>query len=279
VGSGAVLLVLLAGPVAPGSGRVRLSGVLAEQAGRLVADRLGVSSGAVSAFDPSSLPVRERWRTAVDVRHAVAAVTAGVSHALGVDLAQSPLPRHELVGDRAVPPGRRNYLAPADVRELPLGCWVEAGPYSRSEWLARGVAGAAGTAGFLRLNARSYLAVYETRGGAMWRLETTGRRAHHGLVHEGTAATVAAARDDGRRAVAERFPDAARMVGPERIGRVLSPALGWRPMVDGRDDRTLQRVFDERVSAVVAPGPGGAMGDVGERRRHAAPGPPDRRPG
>ena len=113
-----------------------------------------------------------------------------MSHGLGVDLSASPLPRVDTSDDREVAPTRRNYLSPADVRGLPVGVWVESGPYSRGEWLARGVAGAAGRAAHLRVNDRSYLAVYEARSGAMWRLETTGRGAHHGLVADGTADSV-----------------------------------------------------------------------------------------
>ena len=130
---------------------------------------------------------RERWQPLVDVRAAADRVLRAVSHGLGVDLTASPMPRVDASDDREVAPTRRNYLSPADVRGLPFGVWVESGPYSRGEWLARGVAGAAGRAAHLRVNDRSYLAVYEARSGAMWRLETTGRGAHHGLVAEGTA--------------------------------------------------------------------------------------------
>jgi hypothetical protein len=209
------------------------------------------------AFDPSGLPSRDRWRLLVDVRHASGMVLAAVSHAVGVDLTASPLPRHNAVEDRVVAPGRRNYLAPADVRCLPLAVWVEAGPYTRAEWLARGVAGAVGRAAFLRVNDRSYLAAYEIRGGAMWRLETTGRGAHHGLVAEGVADSLPGGKDAARAALHDRFPEAARAVETSVGGGVVSPAFGWVPMPNGRDDRTEQRVFDERVAAMVTPGPGG----------------------
>jgi hypothetical protein len=104
---------------------------------------------------------------------------------------------------------------------------------------------------------RSYLAVYETGQGAMWRVETTGRGAHHGLVAEGAADTLRAAKDDVRHALAERFPDAARAVDGHSLSRVVSRHLDWAPLPSGRDERTQQRVIDERVAAVVAPGPGG----------------------
>ena len=147
--------------------------------------------------------------------------------------------------------GRRNYLAPADLREMPVGVWVEAGPYSRSEWLARGVAGAAGVAGFQRVNDRSYLAVYETKTGAMWRLETTGRGAHTGLIHEGTADTLDTARAAARAALCDKFPEIAASLDHPSNGRVVSVERGWRPLPDGRDDRTEHRRFDDRVAAVL----------------------------
>src|SRR5262249_52014702 len=157
-------------------------------------ERVGLAAGPLPAFDPAGLAVRERWRTLVDVRHAAGVVTAGLSHALGVNLEASPLPRHELVDDRGVAPGRRNYLAPADLRALPSGVWMEVGPYTRGEWLGRGVAGAVGIAMFCRVSDRSYVAAYETGQGAMWRLETTGRGAHGGLVAEGTADSLVTAK-------------------------------------------------------------------------------------
>ena len=208
------------------------------------------------AFDPASLSPRERWQTLVDVRAATDRVLRAVSHGLGVDLTASPLPRVDASDDREVAPTRRNYLSPADVRGLPVGVWVESGPYSRGEWLARGVAGAAGRAAHLRVNDRSYLAVYEARSGAMWRLETTGRGAHHGLVAEGTAESFDDAKVAVREALRERFPDAARAVDAD-VSAPVAPQHGWVPLPGGRDDRTEGRVFDERVSAMIAPGPGG----------------------
>ena len=38
---------------------------------------------------------------------------------------------------------------------------------------------------------------------------------------------------------------------------MLSPAFGWVALPGGRDDRTQQRTFDDRVTAMVSPGPGG----------------------
>ena len=255
--AGVEQLAALAGKVSHGPGRVRLGEDLAGQAAWLVADRVGRAEGPMPAFDPSGLMSRDRWRTAVDVRRSAAGVLAALSFAVGVELTSSPLPRHDLVDDREVRPGRRNYLAPADVRGLPLGMWVEAGPYKRAEWLARGVAGAIGVGAFMRVNDRSYLAVYETKSGAMWRLETTGRGSHLGLVGHGESDSV----DDAKRAVttalAERFPEAAAAIDAVTTNRVVSGRFGWSAPPDGRDDRTQHRQYDQRVTAMVTPGPGG----------------------
>lgn len=250
-------LAALAGKVPLGPGRLRMGDDLRAQAGWLVADRVGRADMPMPAFDPSLLSAREKWKTLVDVRHAAGQVLSAVSFAVGTDLCAPPVPRHDLVDDRDVTPGRRNYLAPADVRSLPIGVWVEAGPYSRAEWLARGVAGANGVGAFLRVNDRSYLAAYEARSGAMWRLETTGRGAHHGLVAEGTADHLTAAKTAARSALTERFPDIARAVEAPGNTGVVSPLHGWVAIPGSPDGRAEQRVFDERVAAAVAPGPGG----------------------
>ena len=218
-------LTMLAAKAPLGPGRVPLGDpALLGQVAWLVADRVGVANGPMPSFDPASLSPRERWQTLVDVRAATDRVTRAVSHGLGVDLAASPLPRVDATDDREVAPTRRNYLSPADVRGLPVGVWVESGPYTRAEWMARGVAGGNGRAAHLRVNDRSYLAVYEARSGAMWRLETTGRGAHHGLVAEGTADSFDDAKVAVRDALRDRFPDAARAVDADVIGAGRPPA-------------------------------------------------------
>ena len=120
----------------------------------------------------------------------------------------------------------------------------------------RGVAGSNGRAAHLRVNDRSYLTVYEARSGAMWRLETTGHGAHHGLVAEGTAESFEDAKVAVREALRGRFPDAARSVDAS-VQAPVAPHHGWVPLQGGRDDRTEGRVFDERVAAMISPGPGG----------------------
>ena len=250
-------LAMMAAKVPLGIGRAPLGDpVLLEQVVSTVTSRVGLGAGPVAAFDPTGMSGRERWQTLVDVRTSVARVMNAVSFGLRIDLAASPLPRVDSSDDRDVSPVRRNYLSPADVRGLPLGVWVECGPYSRGEWLSRGVAGAVGRAAHLRVNDRSYLAAYETRSGAMWRLETTGRGAHYGLVAEGTADGLEEAKVVVREALRERFPDAARSVDPH-VSAAVTPQHGWVALPGGRDERTQGRVFDERVSATVTPGPGG----------------------
>jgi hypothetical protein len=250
-------LATLAGRVVTGSGRTKLDDTLATQAAVLVAARAGQEAAPLARFDPTGLSARERWRTLVDVRHATGEVLRAVSFAVGVDLRAPVVPRHDLVDDRTVAPGRRNCLAPADVRGLPTGVWIEAGPYTKAEWLARGVAGGNGVGAFCRVNDRSYLAVYGTRTGAMWRLETVGRGAHRGVVGEGVADTLTAGKDAARLALTERFPDVARHLTAEAPSVVVGPQHGWVPLVGGRDARTEHRVVDERIAAMVSPGPGG----------------------
>ena len=124
---------------------------------------------------------------------------------------------------------------PGRLRALPAGVWMEVGPYRRGEWLARGVAGGVGTAALCRVTDRSYLAVYETRHGAMWRLETTGRGTHHGLVAEGTADSAGGGQrrrpPRPRRAVPRRSPG--RSLSARRAGCCHPTSTGRRSLVGG----------------------------------------------
>ena len=136
-------------------------------------------------------------------------MTVAVSHGLGVDLSASVLPRVDTTDDREVGPTRRNYLSPADVRSLPIGVWVESGPYNRQEWLARGVAGAAGRAAHLRVNDRSYLAVYEAQSGAMWRLDDGSSAPTTASSPTAPPTPSTTPRWPCARALRDRYPDAA----------------------------------------------------------------------
>lgn len=91
----------------------------------------------------------------------------------------------------------------------------------------------------------------------MWRLETSGRGAHHGLIAEGPADDLTTAKDSARVALQERYPDAARAVESDRATAVIGPQHGWLTVDGGRDDRSQRRVFDECVVAMALPGPGG----------------------
>lgn len=240
--------------------RHQLPPVLAEQAAWLVADRVGRAVGPMPGFDPSGLKPRERWQRLEDVRKATDRVTRAVSNVLDIDLVESPLPRWAVADDRDVAPGHRNYLSRSDVAGLPGGMWSEVGPYSQPEWESRGRPEATGRAAFLKATPRSYLAVYETVVGAVWKLETAGRGRHLGLVAEGAADSMVEAKADARTALRERFPDIARVVEDTVAAPVLSPASGWVTLENARDERILNRTFDDRVAAVVAPGPGGRWG-------------------
>ena len=253
-------LTVLAARVPLGASRHALPVELADQAGWLVADRVARAVGPMPSFDPSGLKPRERWQRLEDVRNATGRVTRAVSNVLDVDLAASPLPRWAMEDDRDVGPGRRNYLSRSDVAGLPAGLWSEVGPYTQPEWESRGRPDVVGRAAFLKVTERSYLAVYETSGGARWTLETAGRGRHLGLVAEGTADTIIAAKADARAALRDRFPAVARTVDETLSTPVLSAGSGWVTLQDSRDERTLHRTFSDRVGVVVAPGPGGRWG-------------------
>ena len=179
-----------------------------------------------------------------------------VGHRFGVDMCAGPIPRMG-ADDVRVGPGRRNYFSRAELASMPVGVWMGVGPYSSAEWAARGRDGVAGRASFCKVTERSYVALYEL-GGDEWRwsLETVGRGQHRGLWAEGVASSEPQARTAARSEVQRRWPDEARvLVAPSGV-LVVDPSLGWVRVDDG-GSRTEQRVFDDRVSALIAPGPGG----------------------
>jgi hypothetical protein len=256
-------LVHAAGRVPLGGRRPELRPALCRQAAWLAADRVGHAEGPLPAFDPIKVRGRIRWELLADTRRAAQQLVQAFSHIMEVDLSASPLPRMAVADDRTVTPGRRNYLAPADVAALPLGVWVEAGPYTAIEWAARGMRDAVGRAGFMRVSDTGYLAVYESSEGARWRIESTrpasGRR---GLLDEGEASTFAAAQQAVGVVVSDRYPTLASTVLPPAIAPAPTGVFDrqhstWRPLTLGRDERSEQRDLTDRVRLVVAPGPGG----------------------
>ena len=256
-------LVDAAGRVPLGGRRPELRPALCRQAAWLAADRVGHAEGPLPAFDPIHVRGRIRWELLADTRRASQQLVQAFSQIVEVDLSTSPLPRMAIADDRTVAPGRRNYLAPADVAALPMGVWVEAGPYTAIEWAARGMPDAVGRAGFMRVSDTGYLGVYETSEGARWRIESTrpaaGRR---GLLDEGEASNFVAAQKAVGVIVSDRYPALAATVIPPATTPSPSTVFdrqqsNWRPLTLGRDERSEQRDLTDRVRLVVAPGPGG----------------------
>jgi hypothetical protein len=232
-------LVDAAGRIPLGGRRPELRPALCRQAAWLAADRVGHADGPIPAFDPINVRGRIRWELLVDTRRAAQQLVRAFSETLEVDLSASPLPRMSIDDDRATAPGRRNYLAPADVAALPMGVWVEAGPYTAIEWAARGMPDAVGRAGFMRVSDTGYLGVYETSEGARWRIESTrpasGRR---GLLDEGEASTFLAAQHAVGAVVADRYPTLAASVLPPAAGQSPNRVFDrgnsdWRPLTLG----------------------------------------------
>jgi hypothetical protein len=256
-------LVDAAGRIPLGGRRPELRPALCRQAAWLAADRVGHADGPIPAFDPINVRGRIRWELLVDTRRAAQQLVRAFSETLEVDLSASPLPRMSIDDDRTTAPGRRNYLAPADVAALPMGVWVEAGPYTAIEWAARGMPDAVGRAGFMRVSDTGYLGVYETSEGARWRIESTrpasGRK---GLLDEGEASTFLAAQQAVGAVVTDRYPTLAASVLPPAAGQSPSRVFDrgnsdWRPLTLGRNERSEQRDLTDRVRLIVAPGPGG----------------------
>jgi hypothetical protein len=255
-------LVETAGRIPLGGRRPELRPALCRQAAWIAADRVGHAPGPLPTFDPTSVRSRIRWELLVDTRRAAQQLVRAFSDVLEVDLAASALPRMAIEDDTKILPGRRNYLAPADVAALPLGVWVEAGPYTAGEWAARGVDGAAGRAGFLRVSDTGYLAVYEASEGARWRLETTRPGGQRGLLDEGEASSFNQAQQAVATVIRDRYPNLAATVLPPASmpapTRVLDREEStWRPFSVSRNGRAEQRDLTDRVRLIVAPGPGG----------------------
>ena len=183
---------------------------------------------------------RERWWSAVDVRHSAGTLLEALSSA---SVSNSLVPHYRDTNSSTI-----NRSLPGDATTSPpptcacrSGCGWKRFRTSEPSWLTRGGACAAGVGAFMRVNDRSYLAAYETSRGAISRLESTGRGAHLGLVGEGQSDLLATTKRDVTAALAERFPEASLSLEGIDLGRVASTRFGWAPLPDGRDDRTQQR--------------------------------------
>lgn len=246
------------------------SGILSIQAAHLVLSRVG-EAGEMPQFDPGPLEVRERWESLLDVLDADRRVTAVMGRHLGLELLASPLPRMAFDDDRAVPARRRNRLPRASVEQLPLGRWVEVGPYTRDEWATRGE-DANGKGLYRRLNATAYLVVVEQGDRASWRLEDTRSKVGAGRLDGGEDRNLAAAQASAIATLVERYPQLAAGAPrrTESVGRagweaVEGQAGAWRQVHHGRV--TSYVVPDEgQWRALVQRGPSRAPEVVGSLR-------------
>jgi hypothetical protein len=248
------------------SKRKPLDGDLSIQAAQMVLGRVG-AAGEMPTFDPGRLEVRERWESLIDVLDVDRRVSAAMGRHLGVDLLASPLPRMAIEDDRAVPARRRNRLPRASVEQLPLGRWVEVGPYTREEWASRGE-DANGKGAYRRLNATAYLVVVEHGDHAGWRLEDTRSKVGAGRLDGGDDRDLSSAQASAIATLSERYPQIAAAiprraeVGPVGWEPVEGQAAAWRQVHHGRV--TSYVVPDEgRWRALVQRGPARAPEVVG----------------
>lgn len=254
------VLAEAAGRLRRSAKRPELEPVLRDQVAWLVAGRVGMAStDRPAGFDPAGLAPRERWERLADVLEPARKLTAALGVAVGVDLVASPLPRMEIVDDRAVPAGRRHRLPAASLEQLPIGRWVTVGPYTQAEWAARGEH-AAGAGAYLRLNKTAYLVAVETGDGAAWRLEDVASRTGHGLLATGTAADLDDARATAVAALRSRYPALTAPSPTTTDTAGLGPAGTsgvWEQMPGaGRTPAEMYRLDDE-VTLYVMAGPGG----------------------
>jgi hypothetical protein len=258
------LLADAAGRVASRAKAPPLDPVLREQVAWLVADRVGQAPGRLPAFDPSPLDPKDRWAQLVAVLDPARKLTAALGLAVGVDLTSSPLPRMEIVDDRAVPAGRRRRLPAASLDQLPVGEWREVGPYTADEWAARGERGA-GRGAYLRLNGSAYIVAVEDGTEAAWRLEDVADRTGNGLLARGEASSLDDARADAVAALGTRYPalaprsPTADYVPPPLLAGSEPQNRTWEPLPGrgrGRSSAVYRRLTDD-ITLVAYPGPGG----------------------
>ena len=237
--------------------RPALDGTLASQAAALVLQRVAPSRSPLPPFDPSPFPPRERWELALDVLDPVRRLTAGLGKRLGVDLLESPLPRMAVDADRVVPADRKNRLPRATLAQLPVGQWVEVGPYTATEWEARGEE-ASGRGAYFRLNTTAYLVVAERGDEAIWRLEDTRARVGAGVLAGGDADSIEHAQQAATSAMRSRYPQL-ETTRPAVVG-TSEPSVddteaqqGWEPATAGESDLARRRQFGREVAVYVMP--------------------------
>ncbi|MFP5487824.1 MAG: hypothetical protein ACLGHQ_05910, partial [Acidimicrobiia bacterium] len=252
-----------------------LNPILRNQVAWMVTDRVGLAAQqSPPEFDPSRLKPRQRWESLQSVLDPARKLTAAFGVAIGVDLVASALPRMTIVDDRVVPAGRRHRLPAASLEQLPVGQWVDVGPYTSAEWASRGE-DAAGRGTYLRLNKSAYVAVVERGDSAAWRLEDVAARTGDGILATGTATSLDGARNEAVNTLRGRYP----ALGSAPID-VTAPipggsTRGWEPMPGQGSTSAELRRLDERTTVYVIPGPGGRwMPAV----HHAATGDIDRLP-
>jgi len=249
------ILADAAGRLPRSAKRPELDPVLRQQVAWLVADRVNLAPGAIPSFDPGPLPARERWERLQDVLEPARKLTAALGVVTGVDLCASPLPRMEIVDDRVVPAGRSHRLPAASFDRLPVGVWVEVGPYSPDEWASRGEIGA-GRGAYLRLNQSAYLVAVETGGEAAWRLEDVGTRTGHRQLTRGAASTLPDAQLDALATVRSRYPVLAPAADRPMAARLGGDA-GWHPMPGDGNSSAQMRRLDDHTTLYAIPSPGG----------------------
>lgn len=249
--------------------------VLREQVAWMVTDRISLAARpSPPEFDPSGLKPRQRWEVLQSALDPARKLTAALGVAIGVDLVASPLPRMTIVDDRVVPAGRRHRLPAASLEQLPVGQWVEVGPYTAAEWEARGEH-AAGRGAYLRLNKNAYIVAIERGDSAAWRLEDVAARTGDGILATGTGTSLGRARADAINTLQGRYPALAPSPVDVTLPVPSGATRGWEPMPGQGTTSAELRRLDERTTVYVIPGPGGRwMPAV----HHAATGDIDRLP-
>lgn len=243
--------------------RTALDPILAHQTAWLVGHRVGHHQGDLPAFDPAPLEARERWQHLQAVLEPARKLTAALGATVGVDLLGSSLPRMTIDDDRVVPATRRHRLPRASFEQLPVGRWVEVGPYTEQEWAARGET-ASGRGAYLRLNQSAYVVAVEHGDTAGWRVEDIAERTGHGHLASGTDRCLEDAQTNALNVLQGRYP----ALAPASEGVVSRFATGWEALPGpGRSRAEMRRVSDE-VTIYALAGPGGRW--IPALQRHTA---------